>query len=92
MSTDTLTSEQKLATAILGQNVCVWILDQRSPEPDLERSWRKIAENLAAATDGQVKVSGQTVRRWSTDHAKALTRRAGEVEWQEPPLPLRPPA
>lgn len=58
-----------LASDILGEPVVSWIARQRRPEEDLRRSWKKIAANLAEATDRRVVVSGSTVNRWARLYA-----------------------
>lgn len=56
-----MTPAMKLAGMILGQPVDQWIRDRRSEG----QSWRTITTNLTAATNGQVDVEHETVRRWA---------------------------
>lgn len=46
----------------MGEPLAPWIAARR--DPDFRRSWRVIANELAAATNGQVVVSGEAVRQW----------------------------
>lgn len=64
-----------LASRLLGEPAGSWIARQRRPDEDLRRSWRKIATNLAEATEGQVVVSGSTVNRWSERYARHIQGR-----------------
>jgi hypothetical protein len=56
-----LTSTQKLAGIILGRPVEDWIDDRRTAG----RSWRLIARDLYEATNGQVDITHEAVRRWA---------------------------
>ena len=53
---------QRLAEVIMGEPLAPWIASRR--EPEFRRSWRVIANELAAATGGEVVVSGEAVRTW----------------------------
>lgn len=61
MPTD-LTPLQRLATALLDQPLDEWVAERR--DPAALHSWRLIAQQLAKATDGQVDVTGETLRNW----------------------------
>jgi hypothetical protein len=61
------TPTQKLAGIILGRPVEDWIEDRRSSG----RSWRLIARDLYEATDGQVDITHEAVRRWADRKAVA---------------------
>ena len=58
MGSETLT--QKRASHLLGRPVLEWVAEQR------EAGWtyRKIAEDLKAATDGQVDITAEALRLW----------------------------
>lgn len=51
---------QRLATLLLGEDVDQWVAERR--EPDARLSWRLIARQLNKATNGQVDVTGETIR------------------------------
>jgi hypothetical protein len=55
-------ANQKLATALLKQDVVDFIAERR---PD--RSWRVIARDIYEATKGQVDVTPQTVINWYSE-------------------------
>lgn len=55
-------TKQDLASGLLGQNVLDWIAERR--DPDDKRSWRMIARQLRVATEGEVDVTGETIRLW----------------------------
>jgi hypothetical protein len=55
------TAHQVLATELLGVPVLEWIDERRSQG----RSWRLVARDLLAATDGKVDVTPETVRLWT---------------------------
>jgi hypothetical protein len=57
------THAKRLATVLLGRPVHDWIHEQR----ELGWSWRKIADDLRVATDGQVKVTHEALRQWSEE-------------------------
>ena len=58
MGSETLT--QKRASHLLGRPVLEWVAEQR------EAGWtyRKIAEDLKTATDGQVDITAEALRLW----------------------------
>ena len=64
MST-TETPTQRLATIALGQPVTKWIAAQR----EYGSSWRKIAEDLKTATNGQIEITHEAVRGWHEEVA-----------------------
>lgn len=53
------TPKHQLADILLGESLIDWI-DARRPES----SWRKISNELIAATDGQVDVTPESLRAW----------------------------
>lgn len=55
-----MTPTQRLAGILLGEPVNQWISLRRSNGV----SWRAIAKELDAATDGQVDVTYETLRGW----------------------------
>lgn len=55
-----MTPNMKLAGLLLGQPVEQWVQARR----DEGMSWRKIEAALEAATNGQVAVEHETIRRW----------------------------
>jgi hypothetical protein len=59
------TPTQRLATLLLGQPVREWIAEQR----ERGNSWRKIADDLNARTNGQVDVTHEAVRGWADEAA-----------------------
>jgi len=56
----TETTTQKLASALLGRPVLEWVAEQR----EAGWTWRKIAEDLKTATDGQVDITAEALRLW----------------------------
>lgn len=54
------TPTQRLATVLLGRSVHTWLTEQRAAGS----SWRQIADDLGTATNGQIEVSYEAVRRW----------------------------
>lgn len=58
-----LTPTQRLATLLLGSDLGQWVSERRNP-PDIRRSWRVISNELRRATDGQIDVTGETLRGW----------------------------
>jgi len=58
------TASQRLASLLLGEDIATWIERCRHPLPDTTRSWDTVAAKLSAATDGQVKLRGETIRKW----------------------------
>lgn len=54
------TPTQRLASVLLGRPVHAWLTEQR----DAGSSWRQIAADLRKATNGQIEVSYEAVRRW----------------------------
>lgn len=65
----TLTPTQRLATVLLGEDLGQWVAERR--DPDALHSWRLISQQLAKATDGQVDVTGETLRSWYGDLEQA---------------------
>jgi hypothetical protein len=59
------TPTQQLASLLLGQPVHNWIAMQRASGS----SWRKIADDLNARTNGQVDVTHEAVRGWADEAA-----------------------
>jgi hypothetical protein len=59
------TPTQQLASHLLGRPVHHWIAEQR----ELGWSWRKIADDLKIATNGQVDVSHEAIRQWNEEVA-----------------------
>lgn len=62
---DALTPTQRLATVLLGRDLGEWVAERRDPEA--LHPWRLIAQQLRKATDGQVDVTGETLRSWYGD-------------------------
>lgn len=62
----TPTTNQRLAAVLLGGDLRTWVADRRNP-PDVRRSWRLIANELRRETEGQVDVTGETLRSWFKD-------------------------
>lgn len=60
---------QRLADRILGQTVEHWV-DQRRAEG---RAWPKVARDLYEATDGEIDVTGETLRRWAGETVPAAS-------------------
>lgn len=56
------TANQRLAEVLLDRPLVDYIAERRQVTPKL--SWRKIARQLAADTDGQVDVTPETLRLW----------------------------
>lgn len=56
------TPNQALATLKLGRDVVQWVQERRGSDP--QPSFQTIANELRAATDGQVEVTDQTIRLW----------------------------
>jgi len=67
MANPTPTPSQRLASLLLGQPVDKWLRAKR----DTGRSWRLIARDLYEATNGQVDVTHEALRRWVDDSEKA---------------------
>lgn len=61
------TPSQRLAALILRQPLRDWIETRRAAG----LSWRAIAAELDDITAGQVAVTGESVRLWSAEEAKA---------------------
>jgi hypothetical protein len=57
---------QRLATLLLGTDLEQWVIERRNP-PDIRRSWRVISNELRRATDGQVDITGESLRSWYGD-------------------------
>lgn len=62
------TPTQKLAGIILGRPVEEWIRDRRETTG---RSWRLISRDLYEATNGQVDITHEAVRKWADRKATA---------------------
>lgn len=60
--TDNLTPTQRLATVLLGEDLSQWVAERR--DPAALHSWRLISDQLRKATNGQVDVTGETLRIW----------------------------
>lgn len=56
------TTTRKLASLILDEPVADWVAAQRAKG----LSWRLIAHQLRDVTDGQVDVTHESIRTWST--------------------------
>lgn len=56
-----MTPNMKLAGILLGRPVTDWIADRR----EAGDSWRRIELALEEATNGQIRVEHETLRRWS---------------------------
>lgn len=63
---ETPTATQRLASVLLGGDLRSWVEDRRNPA-DVRRSWRVIANELRYATNGEVNVTGETLRGWFGD-------------------------
>jgi hypothetical protein len=61
---DNQTPSRRLASLLLAEDIDEWVKRKRHPFPDVERSWRDVARQLERATDGQVDVSPETLRKW----------------------------
>lgn len=59
-SPPTPTATQQLASNLLGRDVFEWIADRRGEH----LPWRRVANELARATDGRIDVHEQTIRNW----------------------------
>lgn len=57
-------STQRLAELLLGSPLVDFIADRRAAG----RSWRLLSRDLREATDGQVDITGETLRVWSAEH------------------------
>ena len=55
------TPTQRLAGVLLGKPVHDWINERRRAG----RSWRLIARDLCEATNGQIDVTHEALRRWA---------------------------
>jgi len=60
---------QRLASQIIGEPVAVWARQRH----DAGKSWRLIAEELAATSRGKVIVPHQTIYQWATANRGATT-------------------
>lgn len=58
------TAHQRLATNAIGEDVVAWATRKRA---DGKPSWREIADELRAATDGEVNMVGESIRLWVLD-------------------------
>ena len=54
------TPTQRYASHLLGRPVLEWVAEQR----EAGWTWRKIAEDLKIATDGQVDITAEALRLW----------------------------
>lgn len=54
---------QRLAGLILGQDLASWVAARRTSGA----GWDRIATELAVATEGDIVVTGQTMKRWYAD-------------------------
>jgi hypothetical protein len=59
------TANQRLASLLLGQPVDQWLTQRR----ESGRSWRLIARDLYDATNGQVDMTYEALRRWLPEDA-----------------------
>lgn len=59
----TPTTTQRLASLLLGTDLSEWVSERRNPA-DVRRSWRVIANELRRQTEGEVDVTGETLRGW----------------------------
>ena len=59
------TPTQRLASLLLQQPVTDWIADRR----DAGTSWRLIARELHTSTQGQIDVTAETLRGWTSERA-----------------------
>lgn len=62
-----LTPTQRLAEVILDRSLASYVAEKREARP--RWSWRMIAEQLAADTDGRVSVTHEALRSWFPDEA-----------------------
>lgn len=62
---ETETPTQRLASILLGESVTTYIGKQR----ETGQSWRRIADSLRTATDGQIDVTYETLRSWANGSA-----------------------
>lgn len=78
---DASSPTQRLASHLLDVDLDEWLERQRHPFPDVTRSWENVARQLDKATDGQVAVSGETLRKWhrSAVHQAFVDRLEAEV-------------
>lgn len=58
------TADQRLASMHVGGDLADWVARTRHPAPDLTRSWDAVAKKLAEATNGDVDLNGETIRKW----------------------------
>lgn len=61
------TPTQKLASMLLGRPVDEWIRSRRTAG----RSWRLVSRDLYEATNGQIDVTHEAIRRWVADRDAA---------------------
>jgi hypothetical protein len=61
------TPTQRLASLLLRESVTDWIAEQRRAG----LSWRLIARELHTTTDGQIDVTAETLRGWTSDRSAA---------------------
>lgn len=69
------TPTQRLAGMLLGQPVLEWL----APQVEAGASCRDLARSLRAATNGQVDLTGESIRKW-LEAAGVKTARAVERE------------
>jgi len=55
---------RRLADTILGSGIDTFIAERRARSP--RTPWRVIARELYDATDGQIDVTPETLRKWAT--------------------------
>lgn len=60
---DEPTPRQRLASLLLGEDLGDWVAERRR-DPELRLSWRMIARQLRDATNGEIDVTGETLRLW----------------------------
>jgi hypothetical protein len=65
----TTTPAQRLADALLGYPLAVYVTEKRTAFP--QWSWRQIANRLERDTNGQVEVTGETLRLWFREDVAA---------------------
>jgi hypothetical protein len=62
-------SAHRLADVLLTQPLAGYVADKRASTP--QWSWRQIANRLARDTNGQVQVTGETLRLWFREDVAA---------------------
>lgn len=56
------TPNQRLASLLLGTSVLDWL--SARIHPDEPPSYRRLANELGKATNGQIEVTGEAIRQW----------------------------